>query len=199
VNLINLQKKLKYLVKGSFEFRNTRNGTGVVTGGMMDYSAIRTFFDDQKYHYFTFHAKSEKPIKAVIRQLTSDTPAEDIASSLQDLGFRLISVKQMISSRPSPKTGANPTNLPLFLITLDRAVKPKYIFKLTNICHVAVKVEAYRAQSGLTQYLTVKNLAISGQTDGSHHDACGAEAITSIRSALKARRRTPPPTAATVS
>jgi hypothetical protein len=118
---------------------------------MIDYSAIRAFFDNQKYHYFTFHAKSEKPIKAVISQLPSDTPAEDIVSSIQDLGFRIISVKQIISSRPSPKTGAYPTNLPLFLITLDRAEKSKDIFKLTNICHIAVKVEAYRAQSGLTQ------------------------------------------------
>jgi hypothetical protein len=59
----------------------------------MDYSAIRAFFDDQKYHYFTFHVKSEKPIKAVIRHLPSDNPAEDIASSLQDLGFRIINCK----------------------------------------------------------------------------------------------------------
>jgi hypothetical protein len=57
VNVIHLQKKLKDLVKGSFEFRNSRNGTRVVTREMLDYSAIRAFFDDQKYHYFTFHAK----------------------------------------------------------------------------------------------------------------------------------------------
>jgi hypothetical protein len=55
VNLIKLQKKLK----DCFEFRNTLNGTRVVTRKMVDYSAIRAFFDNQQYHYFTFHAKSE--------------------------------------------------------------------------------------------------------------------------------------------
>jgi hypothetical protein len=41
--------------------------------------------------------------------------------------------------------------LPLFLITLPRAEKSLEIFKLTGLCHIAVKVEAYRNQNGLTQ------------------------------------------------
>jgi hypothetical protein len=53
---------------------------------MVDYSATRAHFDSQKYHYYTFHTKSEKPIKAVIRQLPTNTPAEDIASSLHWTG-----------------------------------------------------------------------------------------------------------------
>jgi hypothetical protein len=36
-NLIQLQKKLKGLVKGNFEFRNTRTGTRVVTKEMADF------------------------------------------------------------------------------------------------------------------------------------------------------------------
>jgi hypothetical protein len=109
---------------------------------MVAYSAIRAHFDGQKYHYYTFHSKSEKPIKAVIRQLPTNTLAEDIASSLQDLGFSIMSVKQMTSSRPSAETGTNPANLPLYLITLDRSEKSKEIFRLINISHIAVKVEA---------------------------------------------------------
>jgi hypothetical protein len=35
-NLIQLQKQLKNVVKEDFEFRNTRNGTGVITRGMVD-------------------------------------------------------------------------------------------------------------------------------------------------------------------
>jgi hypothetical protein len=97
----------------------------------------------------------------------------------------------MTSSYPSAEAGTHPTNLPLFLITLDRSEKSKVIFKLTNICHMAVKVEAYRAQS----VITAKNLATSGQTAGSHHDACGEGEATFTRSVLKLRRRTPPPTA----
>jgi hypothetical protein len=36
---------------------------------------------------------SEKPIKAVIRHLPPDTPAEDISNSLENLGFNVISMR----------------------------------------------------------------------------------------------------------
>jgi hypothetical protein len=139
-------------VKGSFEFRNTRNGTRLVTREIVEYSSIRACFDNQQYNYFTFYVKSKVSVKAVITQLPTNTPAEDIASSMQDLVYSIISVKQMASSRPFPEAYTYPTNLTLFLITLDRSEKCKDIFKFTNICHIAVKVEICRAQSGLTQY-----------------------------------------------
>jgi hypothetical protein len=40
-----LQRQLKGLLKGNFEFRNTRNGIGVVTKGSADFSAIRSHFE----------------------------------------------------------------------------------------------------------------------------------------------------------
>jgi hypothetical protein len=122
-------------VKGSFEFRNTRNETLVVTLEIVDYSAIRAHFDNQQYHYYTFHAKLEKPVKAVVRQLPINTPAEDIAISLQDLGFSIISVKRMTSSRPSTDAGTHLTNLPLFLITLDRSEKSQGHIQTDKLSH----------------------------------------------------------------
>jgi hypothetical protein len=47
INLIPLQKLLKGLVKGSFEFRNTRNGTRVVTEGMTYFSDVKEYFISQ--------------------------------------------------------------------------------------------------------------------------------------------------------
>jgi hypothetical protein len=44
-NLILLQKQLKGLVKGNFEFQSTRNRTRVITKEMADYSAIRAYFE----------------------------------------------------------------------------------------------------------------------------------------------------------
>jgi hypothetical protein len=90
-NLISLQRNLKGLVKDNFEFRSTRNGTRVVTREMEDYQSIRKHFDSNHLNYFTFHPKSDKPIKAVIRHLPSDTPAEDISNGLQDLGYSILS------------------------------------------------------------------------------------------------------------
>jgi hypothetical protein len=106
VNLILVQKQLKGLVKGNFEFRSTRNGTRVITKEMADYSDIRAYFDSNHLHYYTFYPNSEKPIMAVIRQLPGDNPAEDISNGLQDLGFSILSVKQMTANLPSPEVAA---------------------------------------------------------------------------------------------
>jgi type II restriction/modification system DNA methylase subunit YeeA len=82
INLIQLQGNLKSIVKGNFEFWSTRNGTRLVTREMAAYSAIREYFDSKNLNYFTFHPKSQKPVKAVIRHLPIDTPAEDISNGL---------------------------------------------------------------------------------------------------------------------
>ncbi|PNF22596.1 hypothetical protein B7P43_G12673 [Cryptotermes secundus] len=117
---------------------------------MADFSAIRTFLERNNLSYFIFFPKAEKPIKAVIRHLPHNTPAEDISDGLVSLVFDDISVKQMTSRRPPPE-GTDNIYLPLFLITLHRTEKSQEVFRLTNLCHIAIKVEAYRAQSGLTQ------------------------------------------------
>jgi hypothetical protein len=85
------------MLKGNFQFRSTRNGTRQ----MADYSAIRAYFDYKDLHYFTFHHKSEKSVKAVDRHLPIDTPAEDISNGLQDLGYSVFSVKHMTEVRPA--------------------------------------------------------------------------------------------------
>jgi hypothetical protein len=39
----------------------------------------------------------------------------------------------------------------LFLITLPRTAKSQDIFNLPSLCHISIKVEAYKTQNGLTQ------------------------------------------------
>jgi hypothetical protein len=112
-NLIQLQKKLKGLCKGVFEFRSTRNGTRIISKEMVDYSAIHSYLETHKLPYYTFFPKSLKPIKAVIRHLPLNTPAEDISDGLVNLGFDVISVKKMTTTRRSTTEGPININLPL--------------------------------------------------------------------------------------
>jgi hypothetical protein len=60
---------------------------------MVDYSALKSYLEKNNLHYFTFSPDPEKPIKAVIRHLPPDKPAEDISNSIEDLGFNVINVK----------------------------------------------------------------------------------------------------------
>jgi hypothetical protein len=117
---------------------------------MADYSDIRALFDGRNTNYYTFHPKSDKSIKAVIRNLPIETPVEDICNGLSELGFSVMSVRQLTSNGRSPE-GDN-QRLPLFLITLQKTAKSTEIFKLTNLCHMIIKVESYRARNKLTQF-----------------------------------------------
>jgi hypothetical protein len=133
VNLMQLQRQLKGIVKGSFEFRNTRNGTRIVIKEMADYSAIKEYLSSQTLNYFTFYTKSLKHIKAVIRHLPGNKPAEEIYEGLVELGFNIISVKQMPTTGRSQ--GSPSTSLPLFL---PRSEKSQEVYKLTSLCYIAI-------------------------------------------------------------
>jgi hypothetical protein len=149
--LLQLQNFIKGVVKETFELRNTRNGTRVLTRSLVDFAAVKSYLETHNLPYFTYYPKSLKSIKAVIRHLPTNTPAQDISDGLIDLGFDIISVKQMTTTSQSTSERAQTTNLPLFLIMLSRTSKSQEIFKLTALCHIAVRVETYRAQNGLTQ------------------------------------------------
>jgi hypothetical protein len=150
-NLIQLQKQLKIVIKENFEFRSTRNGTRVITRNKADFQSVKFHLHAHNLFYFSFYPKSEKPMKAVIRHLPHNTPAEDLSDRLVSLGFEVINVNHMIATRRSPSDGSKTINLPLFLMTLPRTTKLQEIFRLQSLYHIAIRVEAYRAQNGLMQ------------------------------------------------
>jgi hypothetical protein len=83
--------------------------------------------------------------------LPSNTPAEKIYEELVELGFDTLSFKQITTTRRSPSENPENSELRLFLITLPRTEKCQDVFRLTSLCHISIKVEAYRNQNGLTQ------------------------------------------------
>jgi hypothetical protein len=117
------------VVKEDFEFRNTRNGIRVITSGMVDFLAVKSHFEANILSYFTFYPKSGKPIRAVITHLRPNTPADDICNGLVSLGFDVISVKKMTTTRRSPPEESKITNSPHFLVTLPRRAKSQEIFQ----------------------------------------------------------------------
>jgi hypothetical protein len=61
-NLIRFQSDLKEHVKREYEFRYTRYGTRIITKGMADYSAMKSYLEKYNLHYFTFSSNSERPL-----------------------------------------------------------------------------------------------------------------------------------------
>jgi hypothetical protein len=145
VKLILLQKQLKGVVSENFEFRSTRNGPRVIMRNLADFQSVKSHFKSQNLSYYSFFPKSEKHIKAVIRHLPLNTPAENISDSLVSLGFDVVSVKQLTATHRSPPEESKIINPPLFLVTLPKTAKSQEIFRLSSLCHIAIRVEAYRA------------------------------------------------------
>jgi hypothetical protein len=125
-NLIQLQSDIKDHIKGECDFRNTQNGTCVITKEMADYSAMKSYLEKNNLYYFTFSPNSEKPIKAIIHHIPPDTPAENISSSLEELAFNIINMRQMTATQRAPDQQIHLEPLPLFLFTLTRNIKCQY-------------------------------------------------------------------------
>jgi hypothetical protein len=64
-----LQKHLKGVAKQSFEFRNTKGGTRVVTKDTVDYQEVKAFFETKNLSYYTFYTKAKKPTNSIILHL----------------------------------------------------------------------------------------------------------------------------------
>jgi hypothetical protein len=118
INLILLQTNLKEHAKGEYEFRNTRTGTRIIKKEMPDYSGMKFYLKKNNLHCFIFSPNSEKPIKAVIHHLPSDTPAEDISNNPQDVGFNFIILRQLTTNRRTPNRQTYVETLPPILVTL---------------------------------------------------------------------------------
>jgi hypothetical protein len=125
----------------NFEIHSTRNGTRVITRGMADFQSVKFHFDSQNISYYSFFPKAVKTIRAVIRHLPQNTPAEDISDGLTSLGFDVVS-KQITTTCRSPPEESKVTNLPILLVTLPRTAKFQEIFRLPSLCHIATRVEA---------------------------------------------------------
>jgi hypothetical protein len=118
---------------------------------MADFQSVKSHFNINNLSYYTFCPKFEKLMKEVLRHLTQNTPAEDKYNVLVSLGFDVFSVRQMTVTRRSPPERSKTINLPLFLIKFPGTSKPQGNVLLQIFCHIAIRVEACRAQNYLTQ------------------------------------------------
>jgi hypothetical protein len=95
---------------------------------MANNSLMKSYLDKNNLHYFTVFLNSVRPIKAVIRHLPPDTPAEDISNGLESSDFIIINVRKMKANKRAPNEQTHMNLLLLFLVKLTRN-----IFKLNSL------------------------------------------------------------------
>ncbi|GFT84405.1 nucleic-acid-binding protein from transposon X-element [Trichonephila clavipes] len=101
------------------------------------------FLEVVDFEFYAIRAKSERPIKVVIKGLPRDTDTNNIHHELVMLGYTIDKVTQLTGRITKQK-------LPVFLITLPRNIFNSKIFDLNRLCYLVVNVEGYEGK-GVTQ------------------------------------------------
>jgi hypothetical protein len=101
-----------------------------------------------------------------------NTPAQDISDGLRDLGFDIISVKQMSTTCRSLSEGALNKNFHIFLITLPIMAISEEIFQLPALCHIAIRHTGLRM--AVHSATTANSSVTFGQTVSNFTVVCGA-------------------------
>lgn len=132
-------------IKMGFGFdksQNAADGVRVFPDSETNYRKMVKFLDSENIEFHTYQLPSEKLLNVVLRGLSSDFLAEDIANDLIAQGFspEHVSVMKRVRDRRP---------MPLFLVKIDRSQKD--IYHITSVLGLPVSVESLKARSGTGQ------------------------------------------------
>jgi hypothetical protein len=108
------------------------------------YHLIIHLLNENKYEYFTYQAKEDKPYRVVIRNLHFTTDINYIKDELTLNGFSVRNISN-IQSRISKSA------LPIFFVDLEPAPNNSNVFKLISFCYTKIKIEEPHSRWDLPQ------------------------------------------------
>ncbi len=109
----------------------------ITAGNPTEFKNIRKFFDEKNYLYFTSNPKNERPLKAVICGIPSDTPCDLIQQELVKLNFNVIKVVQF-------RNYVKKTFYNKYLCHLAPGPQNQKIFEIKEITGFSCTVETYK-------------------------------------------------------
>jgi len=99
---------------------------------------LQKYFHKTGTEFFTHPLREDRPLKVVIKGLTSDITETEITEELKDKGYEVKQVRQF---------GNSAKKLPIYLVILSSNPTNKLIFDEHSMFFMSVKVESYRANS----------------------------------------------------
>ncbi|GFW81725.1 uncharacterized protein TNCV_2883991 [Trichonephila clavipes] len=138
---LKIKKNIRYQLKSIYQkfpdITNKSSGEFIklITNYIEEYHALTNFLEDKDFEFFSLKPKPIKPIKIVIKGLPIFTKTHEIQSDLEEEGFAIENLSQLISKRTK-------TALPFFQVTLPRnaIIKKSSISKLSATCKLKLKV-----------------------------------------------------------
>ncbi|GFV41460.1 nucleic-acid-binding protein from transposon X-element [Trichonephila clavipes] len=110
---------------------------------------LENLLEKLKYEFYSITPKAQRPIKVVIKGFPRNTKTSDIHSDLEDLGFTVNRVTQLIGKITNQA-------LPVFLVSLPRNLHNAKIINVNKLSYLTVKVDGYESR-GVTQCYQCNN------------------------------------------
>ncbi|KAE9529197.1 hypothetical protein AGLY_011993 [Aphis glycines] len=112
----------------NFFFKSSTNDLKIQTTKPEYYRVIIHFLKENEAQYHTYQPREEKSYRIVIRNLHPSTPTVDIGIAIEEEGYTVRQVSNVIHKTTKVK-------LPIFFIDLDPAEINNEIFNLTSLLH----------------------------------------------------------------
>lgn len=104
-----------------------------------DYRMLTRSLNDAKLEWHSYENKAVRPSKVIVRGLHPTCDPNEIVLELKTSGFMIENAVNL-----TKKVDNKIISLPLFMLTFDNKEDVSKIFKITNINHTKVKIEALR-------------------------------------------------------
>lgn len=105
----------------------------------------------EKYQWYTYENKNDRPIKVMARGLHPTCEINSIMEDLENKGFKILDAVNIIKKeRRSGENRLEPVSkrgLPLFMLTFDKSEQIEKIYNITGILNMRVKIEAVKRGS----------------------------------------------------
>ncbi|UYV80706.1 K02A2.6-like, partial [Cordylochernes scorpioides] len=138
-----LCQELKDLCTDKFQCTISGNKHIIKTKNISDFKKIREYVQKNNGGY-SYRLQEEKPLKVVLKGVTTAYKTEDIAIELETMGFAETSVKRL--HRQSTKRPMN-----LVLVELPKNEQNKKIYGITELLYQKIAVESFRTTNRVTQ------------------------------------------------
>ncbi|UYV71982.1 hypothetical protein LAZ67_9001432 [Cordylochernes scorpioides] len=138
-----LCQELKDLCTDKFQCTISGNKHIIKAKNISDFKKIREYVQKNNGGY-SYRLQEEKPLKVVLKGVTTAYKTEDIAIELATMGFTETSVKRL--HRQSTKRPMN-----LVLVELPKNEQNKKIYGITELLYQKIAVESFRTTNRVNQ------------------------------------------------
>ncbi|KAL4098378.1 hypothetical protein QTP88_023003 [Uroleucon formosanum] len=118
----------------NFFVKSTSKNLKIQSNNSDTYRSIIKYLKESKAEYHTFQAQEDKSFRIVVRNLHLSTPTVDIGIAIQDIGYTVRSVSNVLHKTTKSK-------LPIFFVDLKPAEINQDIFHLNSILNTKIKIE----------------------------------------------------------